>query len=69
MSNELDLHPICYYDMAEDEINRFKHLRETFISDKQADLSKVSQSEVNEEIQRDSKRDHHAPISFKYVYP
>lgn len=69
MINELDLHPICYYDMAVDEINRFKHLRETFISDKQADLSKVSQPKVNQENQRDYKREQHALTSFKYVYP
>jgi hypothetical protein len=52
-----DIHPICYFDMAESEFEHFKRLREMKGSNKFVDLSKVSNDEVNKENQLLSMRD------------
>ncbi len=47
----LNIHPICYFDMGESEFEQFKRLRELKRSNKFVELSNVSKDEVNKENQ------------------
>lgn len=64
-----DIHPICYFDMIETELEQFKRLREMTGDKKQDELSRTSNDEVNKEIQLISKLERSSLISFKYAYP
>lgn len=69
MNNEFNIHPICYHDMVDDELEKFKQLRDAGEDKKQADLSKAYSAEVNNEIEMIRKLEQSSLISFKYVYP